>query len=1524
MPELTGDRLRELRRAEEWFRLVAETVDAVIIIAAADLSTVEYVSPAYEDLYGQPTDRLSEDPRSFLDAVHPDDRERYEADLDRMVDSFARGDVEDLYEDEYRLAVDDGTRWVRVRRYPIDEDGSVERFVSVTEDVTDRRELERTYRELFERTSDGLVLHDPETGEIVDANERFCEMNGYAREELVGERIDAVTADEDGYGYDEARERVRRAREEGSQLFEWRNRRRDGTIYPVEVHLTLVDVRGEERVLASVRDVTDRKRREREREEERQKYTTLVEGSSDGVVIVQDGRYAFVNDRFCEITGRDRADLLDAAFDEVFVEADRDLVRERYDRRIAGEEPPTNYDVELRTAAGERVDVELTVSRISHEGEPATMATFRDITERKRLERELRRRDRRFRLIAEHIDEVIYLATADFSEILYVNPAYEEIYGEPVEALDEHPTSFVEAAHPDDRQRYERDVERMIDDIDAGDPDDSYEGEYRLRVDGETRWVRVTRSPVADAEGAVDRVVGTVADVTDQRELERTYREVFESVSDGLVVHDPETGEILDANDRYCELTGYAREELVGERVDLVTPGDPAYPTEDAEDLIEAAREEGPQLFEWKGQRADGETFDAEINLSVVSVRGAERVLASVRDVSERKRHERIVRALHESTERIHEAETTEAVCEATVAAMEEVLDLSLPVCWLRADDGTRDENGDTRDDERAPLEPVAASDDAWAFADGPGSLDPGTFEYDLFLNEESAVYDPSERWDRTPLNHALMVAVGGHGVIGAADPGVDEFDEVVLDAARILARHTTTALDRVARAAERRESERRMSAILDRIDEAIFLTDSARLLGEGEGDIHVSAGYEDVFGRPYDAFGEDEPLDFIDVVHPDDRAEYQEAMREWVREVQQGSHDDRYTFEYRIERPDGAIRWIRSDFYPIEWTDDTDRFVIVSRDVTARKEREDTLETFHEATRELTECGSRTEASQVAVDAADRVLGFSHVSIHLYDEDEGALRPVSETDRLRETLDFLPSFEPGAGLPWQVFVDGETARGSEIDAEAGLYGSGVADPDLLLPLGSHGVMLVGAPSKEFDAETVELAQILAATLEGALNHVRGQHELEAREAELREHRERAERLERLNTVIREIEQATVEESTRDAIEAAVCEQLVTVEPYQVAWIAEPDRRTDALVSRTKRGDDEGYVDTLAVDLDGSGVDRHPAAAAFASGETRTVRNLATRTSRGEWRKPILRAGYQSVAAVPLVHDGTVSGVLTIVADDPTAFDDRAEAILTELGRSVGYAISVLERRAALESDTTTELEFAGRDDDLLFVRIARETDADVTLERTVRRASGTFGTFYTVEGADPDAVAEEVAGLGGVSEATLVSADDAAEACLIEVETPSWFGTALAEYGAVVRTAELVDDVGDEVSGGEDGSGREARVVVEAPQAADIRTLVTSFREQYPDVELVAQRTRERSVQTLLELQDVLGEQLTDRQLETLETAYSAGYFEWPRESSGQEIAELLDITQPTFNKHLRTAERKTFSMLLNREYPD
>ncbi|WP_240451982.1 PAS domain S-box protein [Halostella salina] len=125
-----------------------------------------------------------------------------------------------------------------------------------------RSAAERAYRSVFENVSDGLVVHDPETGEIVDVNERFCEMNGYERAELIGKDIGIVTAPAEEYSYEAAYERIEAARTEGPQLFEWRNQRRTGETFPVEVHLSVVRLQGEQRVLASVRDISERKRRE--------------------------------------------------------------------------------------------------------------------------------------------------------------------------------------------------------------------------------------------------------------------------------------------------------------------------------------------------------------------------------------------------------------------------------------------------------------------------------------------------------------------------------------------------------------------------------------------------------------------------------------------------------------------------------------------------------------------------------------------------------------------------------------------------------------------------------------------------------------------------------------------------------------------------------------------------------------------------------------------------------------------------------------------------------------------------------------------------------------------------------------------------------------------------------------------------------------------------------------------------------------------------------------------------------------
>lgn len=113
-------------------------------------------------------------------------------------------------------------------------------------------------------------------------------------------------------------------------------------------------------------------------------------------------------------------------------------------------------------------------------------------------------------------------------------------------------------------------------DIENGNAAPSYENEFRgRRPDGAVRWVLVTGYPVETASG-IGKYVGFVEDVTERHELEQTYRELFENVSDGLVLHEPETGDIRDVNERYCEITGYDRDELVGANIRLIVSEDAA------------------------------------------------------------------------------------------------------------------------------------------------------------------------------------------------------------------------------------------------------------------------------------------------------------------------------------------------------------------------------------------------------------------------------------------------------------------------------------------------------------------------------------------------------------------------------------------------------------------------------------------------------------------------------------------------------------------------------------------------------------------------------------------------------------------------------------------------------------------------------------------------------------------------------------------------------------------------------------
>ena len=173
--------------------------------------------------------------------------------------------------------------------------------------------------------------------------------------------------------------------------------------------------------------------------------------------------------------------------------------------------------------------------------------------------------DLRFRQMATNIRDVFLLIDADSNRILYASPAYEEIWGRSCESLYEHPESWIESIHPDDRaSTYENYRKGMA----TG----TFQHEYRIvRPDDTIRWMEARGFPVRDSAGKTVRIAGIVADVTERKQAAQELRESERRLSDMLgnvelvsIMIDREA-RISYCNDYFLRLTGWQREQVLGQ-----------------------------------------------------------------------------------------------------------------------------------------------------------------------------------------------------------------------------------------------------------------------------------------------------------------------------------------------------------------------------------------------------------------------------------------------------------------------------------------------------------------------------------------------------------------------------------------------------------------------------------------------------------------------------------------------------------------------------------------------------------------------------------------------------------------------------------------------------------------------------------------------------------------------------------------------------------------------------------------------
>ncbi len=180
---------------------------------------------------------------------------------------------------------------------------------------------------------------------------------------------------------------------------------------------------------------------------------------------------------------------------------------------------------------------------------------------------------------------------------------------------------------------------------------------------------------------------------------------------------------------------------------------------------------------------------------------------------------------------------------------------------------------------------------------------------------------------------------------------------------------------------------------------------------------------------------------------------------------------------------------------------------------------------------------------------------------------------------------------------------------------------------------------------------------------------------------------QRAANLQRIRTLVNEINQALVRASDRTEVESRVCEIISHTDPYLFAWIGEYDPETGAIEARTSEGAERGYLDAVEIAVDESATGQGPTARTVRSHEVNIVQSIPDAEEYEPWRAAALDRGYRSSAAIPLVYDGNMLGVLNVYADRTWAFDERERELLAELGDDIVHAIHHQEVKRTLRRE---------------------------------------------------------------------------------------------------------------------------------------------------------------------------------------------------------------------------------------------
>ncbi|MBX2974548.1 MAG: PAS domain S-box protein [Ignavibacteriaceae bacterium] len=586
----------------------------------------------------------------------------------------------------------DGTTYPVEVYAKIIEWGDNPAILSLTTDITERKhaqnklfESELQFRDLFNSAADAIFIADAESGLIMNANKTAEKMLNSTLENIIGKhQRDLHPAEIKKMGEETFQQHKKEIEEmDLSNPIESIVLNSNGAHIPVEVIASKVIYQGKKCIMGIFRDITERKKAEDKLRITKDTYESIFNSVSEAIYVLDEkGSFIDVNRGAELMYGYSREELIGKNPAEVSALGMNDLhAVQKAIQEVAITGISTSFEFWGVRKNGGVFPKDVSINRGKYFGKYHIVATARDITERKKAEEELERT--RIQLIETIMQSPLpmVLASAENFKIKVINKATEDFLL--IDANNYLEKSLMEIdvvwqEYTPEGKKVEANELPLPRALQGKFTNDK---EMRLeRSDGSSVWQLASGAPIFNSQGNLIAGLLVMQDITQiklteeaLKKSEAEFRNLFESANDAILIFEPETEIILEVNNKACEIYGFTKEELIGMSLKVLTK-DVAAGVQQIEKAINTGKYGN---FETQQVNKNGDTIYFLINASLIDYMGKKAILSINRNISERKRAEKVQEILYNVALHIHLEKSTKDLLEFVRQEIGNVMDTS-------------------------------------------------------------------------------------------------------------------------------------------------------------------------------------------------------------------------------------------------------------------------------------------------------------------------------------------------------------------------------------------------------------------------------------------------------------------------------------------------------------------------------------------------------------------------------------------------------------------------------------------------------------------------------------------------------------------------------------------------------------------------------------------------------------------------------------------------------------------------------